>query len=90
MYDWGYYWHKGIQIRSKVNESVPWGGFFTQLGELNVVHHIWVYEDLAARKSTREGSWQTPEWHEVVSNTVPLIRSMNTRVYQPLLFSPTK
>ena len=48
------------------------------------------YTDLADRKSCREGTWYNPEWNDVVSNTVPMIRSMSTRILEPLPFSPTQ
>ena len=41
MYDWGNYWARGIKIRSQIRSDIPWGGFFSQLGHLNVVHHLW-------------------------------------------------
>ena len=48
------------------------------------------YNDLADRKQCREGTWHNPGWNDVVSNTVPLIRSMSTRILEPLPFSPTQ
>ena len=48
------------------------------------------YSDLADRKSCREGTWKDDEWNDVVSNTVPLIRTMKTRILEPLPISPTQ
>lgn len=49
-----------------------------------------VYSDLADRKQCRESTWNEAEWNNVVANTVPLIRTMSTRILEPLPFSPTQ
>lgn len=90
MYDWSNYWARGIQHRSAVRKDVPYAGLFTQLGKLNTVYHIWCYRSLADRKQCREGTWQTPEWNDVVANTVPLVKDMSTKIMEPLPFSPTQ
>ena len=41
MYDWGNYWAKGINCRKNVRADIPYGGFFTQLGQLHTIYHIW-------------------------------------------------
>jgi len=90
MYDWSNYWAKGIQFRSAVRPDIPYCGFFTQLGELHCIYHIWCYKSMADRKQCRETTWHYPEWNDVVANTVPLVNSMTTRILEPLEFSPTK
>jgi hypothetical protein len=90
MYDWGNYWAKGIRCRTRVRDDIPYAGLFTQLGNLHTIYHIWVYADLEDRKNCREGTWDDPEWNDVVQNTVPLIRTMSTRILEPLPFSPTQ
>jgi len=86
MYEWGNCWSKGIQHRETNNEAV--GGFFTQMGELSNVEHLWAYKDLQTRKETREAAWSRPGWDNVVSYTVPLIRHMKSRILIPTPFSP--
>jgi len=90
MYDWSNYWARGIQFRTAVRPDVPYGGFFTQLGELHTIYHIWCYKSMADRKLCREATWSYPEWNDVVANTVPLIKTMTTRILEPLPFSPTQ
>ena len=41
MYDWGNYWAKGINCRKNVRDDIPYGGFFSQLGRLHTIYHIW-------------------------------------------------
>jgi len=90
MYDWGNYWARGIQCRKGVRDDIPYAGFFSQLGRLHTIYHIWCYSDLADRKKCRESTWHNAGWNDVVANTVPLIRSMKTRILEPLPFSPTQ
>uniref|UniRef100_A0A8D0XWW3 Nipsnap homolog 2 n=1 Tax=Sus scrofa TaxID=9823 RepID=A0A8D0XWW3_PIG len=39
MIEWGNYWARAIRFRQDGNEAV--GGFFSQIGELYMVHHLW-------------------------------------------------
>jgi len=90
MYDWSNYWAKGLQFRSAVRQDVPYCGLFTQLGQLHTIYHIWCYKSMADRKACREATWHYPEWNDIVSNTVPLVNTMTTRILEPLEFSPTQ
>ena len=65
-------------------------GMFTQIGPIYHVHHIWAYESLVARKSSREKMWEKPGWDECVAYTVPLIREMESKIMVSLPFSPLK
>lgn len=86
MIEWGNNWARGINFRK--NNAVA--GFFSQIGQLYMVHHIWWYKDLQFRKETREAAWRKPGWDECVAYTVPLIREMRSRWLRPVPFSPIK
>ncbi|XP_064612200.1 protein NipSnap-like isoform X1 [Liolophura sinensis] len=86
MIEWGNNWAKGIKYRDNNSETVA--GYFSQIGELNTVQHLWGYKDLQTRKETREAAWQKPGWDECVAYTVPLIRHMQSRILIPTPFSP--
>lgn len=88
MIEWGNNWARAINHRR--NNDEPFAGFFSQIGRLYNVHHIWCYKDLQTRKETREAAWRSPGWDECVAYTVPLIRDMHTRILLPTEFSPTK
>jgi len=88
MIEWGNNWARAINYRSENEEA--FAGFFSQIGRLYNVHHIWAYADLQTRKETREAAWRKPGWDECVAYTVPLIQQMHTRVMVPLPFSPTQ
>jgi len=88
MIEWGNNWARAINFRRKNNEA--YAGFFSQIGRLYNVHHIWCYKSYQERKETRENAWRQPGWDECVAYTVPLIREMHCRVLVPTDFSPTQ
>lgn len=85
MIEWGNNWARAIRFRQENSEAV--GGFFSLVGELYVVHHIWAYKDLESRHETRNAAWQKAGWDECVYYTVPLIRNMESRIMIPLKVS---
>jgi hypothetical protein len=88
MIEWGNNWARAINFRKTNNEA--YAGFFSQIGRLYNVHHIWCYSSYQQRKETREFAWQQPGWDSCVQYTVPLISEMHCRVLVPTEFSPTK
>ncbi|ESN97616.1 hypothetical protein HELRODRAFT_187346 [Helobdella robusta] len=88
MIDWGNSWARGLKYRQTDQESVA--GFFSHIGELYQAHHLWAYDNLAAREEVRDAAWDRDGWHECVANTVPLVRRMVSRILIPTKFSPLK
>uniref|UniRef100_A0A8C8D6H2 NIPSNAP domain-containing protein n=1 Tax=Oncorhynchus tshawytscha TaxID=74940 RepID=A0A8C8D6H2_ONCTS len=86
MIEWGNHWARAIKHRQENNEAV--GGFFSQIGDLYEVHHLWAYKDLQSREETRNSAWQKEGWDSSVYYTVPLIRSMESRIMIPTKSSP--
>lgn len=83
MIEWANGWSRGIKHRDNAV-----AGFFSQIGQLYMVHHIWRYEDLQVRKDVREDAWRRPGWDECVSITVPNIVFLHSRWMSPNSFSP--
>ncbi|XP_076336453.1 protein NipSnap-like [Tachypleus tridentatus] len=86
MIEWANNWARGINFR----KAHAVAGYFSQIGQLYMVHHIWGYPDLQKRKEYREEAWRKPGWDECVAYTVPLIREMRSRWLTPNSFSPIK
>ncbi|KAJ8263409.1 hypothetical protein COCON_G00158660 [Conger conger] len=86
MLEWGNHWARGIKHRQENQEAV--GGFYSQIGDLYVVHHLWAYKSLQSREETRSAAWQNDGWDSLVYYTVPLIRSMESRIMIPTKNSP--
>jgi NIPSNAP len=60
MIEWGNNWARAINFRRNNNEA--YAGFFSQIGRLYNVHHIWCYSSYQERKETRENAWRQPGW----------------------------
>lgn len=86
--DWEQHWRKGIECRRQVMEPV--GAWFSQLGSLNRVHHLWQFADLEHRKLSREKCWELPGWAETTHETVKLVDRMESTILVPLPFSPLR
>lgn len=67
MIEWGNAWSKGIQYRKEYNQDV--GGFFAQIGQLYMVFHIWAYDSMVGRNTTRQHTWAKPGWDNTVAYT---------------------
>ncbi|KAJ1733920.1 hypothetical protein LPJ61_001327 [Coemansia biformis] len=86
--EWEQNWRVGVECRRHHEE--PMGAWFSQLGSLSQVHHLWQYSDLQVRKEVRESAWSEDGWPATVLNTVPLIQRMSSRIMLPMSFSSLK
>ncbi|KAF8921923.1 hypothetical protein CPB85DRAFT_1209757 [Mucidula mucida] len=86
--EWENAWRRGIDARRKF--VAPVGAWFSQVGRLHQVHHMWQYPNLEARKETREKAWQLDGWAETVDKTAQLAKFMDAFVLSPLPYSPLK
>jgi len=86
--EWENTWRRGIDARRKF--VAPIGAWFSQVGRLHQVHHMWQYPSLEARKETREKAWQIDGWAETVSKTAQLAKFMDSFILLPLPYSPLK
>lgn len=64
--EWETEWRRGLEARRKFVE--PIGAWFSQVGRLHQVHHMWQYPSLQARLKKREQAWQVDTWSKTVSN----------------------
>jgi hypothetical protein len=81
--EWQQSWKVGLKCRAQYCHPV--GAWFSQLGDLNYVHHMWHYPDLAQRKLSREGAWKSEGWAETVYTTAPLVEVMQSRIMSPII-----
>ncbi|KAF3831991.1 hypothetical protein GH733_000803 [Mirounga leonina] len=85
--NWNTWYGEQDQAYRQENQEAV-GGFFSQIGELYIVHHLWAYKDLQSREETRNAAWRKRGWDENVYYTVPLVRHMESRIMIPLKISP--
>ncbi|KAK4695692.1 hypothetical protein P7C70_g8505, partial [Phenoliferia sp. Uapishka_3] len=87
--EWEHEWRVGLEARLKSGHS-PVGAWFSQIGKLHQVHHMWHYESLEQRRLTRQKAWEIDTWSGTVSKTVKLTTSMDSNILRGLPFSPTR
>lgn len=58
--EWEKHWQVGLNARKQV--MTPVGAWFSQLGRLNTVTHIWHFESFAQRKIARDKCWEIDGW----------------------------
>lgn len=68
----------------------PAGAWFTQVGNLHTVHHLWAFPSLAARKELRDQAWSVSGWADTVRDTVKLAQGMSSQILVPMDWSPLK
>lgn len=83
---WKTYWQQGLELRKK--HIQPVGAWYSEIGDLNTVWHLWQYDSLDERVRLREASWNEPGFSEIVEMTLPLIRDMHSDLLVPAAFSP--
>ena len=86
--EWEKHWQQGLQARRQV--MTPVGAWFSQIGHLNTVTHIWQFDSFAARKAARDRCWEIDGWADTVHKTVPLVESMQTEIMKACDFSPIR
>jgi len=88
--DWAGHWNAVFQHKYRVDEPV--GGFFSDIGDLNMVYYIWAYKDLQERLEVREKAWSAAgdSWQRVVTDTQILCNGITSSILEPMDFSPTK
>jgi hypothetical protein len=78
------YHRRRIGLEARKKYVSPVGAWFTQLGNLNEVHHLWYYPDLLTRKNMRESAWGDGNWSQTVSLSVKMIDTMKGQILRPL------
>jgi len=84
MKEWTKYWKEGVQCRQSVREDIPYAGFFTQLGQLHRIHHIWCFKSFKDRNACRKLTWDQPEWEKVFWHTGALVKSTKTGILESI------
>jgi hypothetical protein len=70
--EWEHEWRVGLEARLKSGHS-PIGAWFSQIGRLHEVHHIWKYDSLEQRRLKRQEAWEIDTWSETVSKVGSLL-----------------
>jgi hypothetical protein len=79
----------GYPIISRYTKLV--GYWYTEIGELNQVIHIWAYESLDERTKKRAALFQDAEWlANFLPVSQPLVEKQENKILLAANFSPIK
>ncbi len=77
----------GLPIISKYSKLS--GFWYTEIGELNQIVHIWEYESLDDRTERRKALYQDQEWIEkFIPLVLPMFEKQENKILYPANFSP--
>ena len=66
------------------------GYFFSEIGPLNEIVHIWAYADLNDRDTRRAALAADPRWQVFLPKIQALIETMENKILKPAPFSPLR
>ena len=66
------------------------GYFTTEIGMLNQTVHLWGYESYEERQRRRAELMKSPEFQAFLAGILPLLVSQETKLLNPLPFSPIR
>ena len=79
----------GLPIISKYAKLV--GYWYTDIGELNQIVHIWEYPSMDERAVKRKQLYQDPEWVEdFLPIALPMLEKQESKLLNPTNFSPIR
>ena len=84
------YEQEGMAIQRPILGNLA-GYYSTEIGPLNVVVHLWAYEDLADRTRRRAQLAADPRWQAYVPKTQALVDTQENRIlntapfFEPML-----
>ncbi|PHQ70471.1 MAG: NIPSNAP family protein [Sneathiella sp.] len=81
------YEEKGLAVQTRILGNML-GYYFTEIGPLNQIVHLWGYESFEERTRRRAELMQAPEWQEYVVLIRPLLQHQENKILIPASFSP--
>jgi hypothetical protein len=64
------------------------GYFFSEIGALNEIVHVWAFADLNDRERRRATLIADPRWLDFLPKIQALIETMDNKILKPAAFSP--
>lgn len=79
----------GLPIQTRILKGMV-GFFHTEIGELNQVVHWWRYESMEERARLRAELSAAEGWEDYVARVTPLFCRQESRILNPLPWSPLR
>jgi len=77
----------GITIQQKHLGKLV-GYFYSEIGTINEIVHIWMYSSLDERQKRRAALAADPNWQAFLPQIAPLIERAENKIMLPSAFSP--
>ena len=74
-----HYQNDGMKVQLKHLPHMV-GYYFTEVGTLNMIVHMWAYDSLDQRDKCRASMSADPDWQEYLKKIRPLMERQETRV----------
>lgn len=76
---------KGL-IAQRRHVKLNLGYYFSEIGDLNEVVHLWAHESLDAREQARASMRQDPDFQKYWAEVRTIVTSQRTRILKPAPF----
>ena len=79
------YAQEGLAIQRPILGNLV-GYYSTEIGPLNLVVHLWAYEDMADRARRRAELAADPSWQAYLPKVAPFVEQQENRILNPAPF----
>jgi hypothetical protein len=83
------YQDEGLAIQSRIL-GAPVGWYYTEIGTINRIIHMWMYEDLNDRRDRRAKMAADAGWQAYLQKIQPLIITQESMILNPAPFFTPK
>ena len=74
-----HYEHEGMKVQLRHLPHMV-GYYFTEVGPLNLIVHLWAYESLDQREKCRAAMSADPDWQKYLGKIRPLMETQESRI----------
>ncbi len=76
---------EGLEIQRRILGRMV-GYYYTEIGELNQIVHLWAYEDMNEREAKRAALMADAGWLAYVAKMLPLLQRQESKILTPASF----
>lgn len=83
------YQEQGMEAQLEILGNMV-GYFYTEIGPLNQIIHMWGYDSFEERTKRRTALFQDPRWQKMLPNLRQHLVSQESKILMPTSFSPIR
>jgi hypothetical protein len=84
-----HYEELGLKVQSEILGS-PVGWYYTEVGMLNQIIHMWAYDNFEDRLKRRAELFKNTTWHKYLAAIQPLVITQESKILIPAPFFTQK